>query len=630
MKHFFRRTGIKAVSFLLCIICLSLTVGCGFIAALLVNAGFYTSSESFLTEGYMHDMVTSDSIDIVYRSITNEQDYFPISSPLSVQNTNIRFVLLDQSENVVAKNTDNLEDCQYTYYFTVDMESGIPDIWMINDDQAENEENVYILRAYVSRSLNATDKYSLASKLISIGYSLRYAVYVIAICCLLISITCFVHLICVAARRPDSDGCHPGPLNRVPFDLLLFITAASLILILAFLTDALYTGEFVLVIFFIIWCIVSAMALLGLCMSAAARVKQKAFIKNNLIYMLLHGIRRATRFIVKSIPMIPKAIICVFAIALMNFFVYALAIVSEPISGILFISGTIIFILSAIYVAICLKLLIDGGRALSKGDLSYKVNTSVMIGNIKRHGEDLNRISEGMSRAVDERLKSERTKTELITNVSHDIKNPLTSIINYAQLMGDVGDDEEKRKEYSEVLVRKSAHLKRLLEDLVEISKASSGNLEIDLIECNAGVLLTQMSGEFEARCKNAGLELITKQPEDSLVIRVDGKKIWRVFDNLMGNICKYSLEGSRVYLTLEKQNDAAVFIFRNTSKEPLNISPDELMERFVRGDSSRSSEGNGLGLSIADSLTELMGGKLSLSIDGDLFKVILKFPTVE
>jgi signal transduction histidine kinase len=600
------------------------------VSALLVNAGFYTSSESFLHEGYMHDMVTSDSIDIVYRSVTNEQDYFPISSPLSVQNTNVRFVLLDRYENIVAKNTDSLEDCQYTYYFTVDMESGIPDIWMINDDQAESEENVYILRAYVSKSLNATDKYSLASKLISIGYSLRYAIYVIALCCLLISITCFVHLISVAARRPDSENCHPGPLNRIPFDLLLFITAASLILILAFLTDALYTGEFVLVIFFIIWCIVSAMALLGLCMSAAARVKQKAFLKNNLIYMLLCGIRRAVRFIVKSIPMIPKALICVFAISVINILIYALAMASETLSGILLILGTLIFILAAIYVIACLKLLMKGVRALSKGDLSYKVDTSAMIGSIKRHGEDLNRISEGMSSAIDERLKSERTKTELITNVSHDIKNPLTSIINYAQLIGDVGNDEEKRKEYSEVLVRKSTHLKRLLEDLVEISKASSGNLEVDLIECDAGVLLTQMSGEFESRCKNAGIELITKQPEEPLIINIDGKKIWRVFDNLMGNICKYSLVGSRVYLTLEKQDDSAVFIFKNTSKEALNISPDELIERFVRGDTSRTGDGNGLGLSIADSLTELMGGKLSLSIDGDLFKVILKFPTVK
>ena len=179
------------------------------------------------------------------------------------------------------------------------------------------------------------------------------------------------------------------------------------------------------------------------------------------------------------------------------------------------------------------------------------------------------------------------------------------------------------------MLVRKSEHLKRLLEDLVEISKASSGNLEIVLTPCDAGVLLTQAAGEFEQRCQAADLELITTQPETPVRIMADSRRIWRVFENLMNNACKYSLIGSRVYLSLERVGNNAVFTLRNTSRTALNISPDELMERFVRGDASRSTEGNGLGLSIARSLTELQGGSMDISIDGDLFKVILTFPII-
>ena len=177
--------------------------------------------------------------------------------------------------------------------------------------------------------------------------------------------------------------------------------------------------------------------------------------------------------------------------------------------------------------------------------------------------------------------------------------------------------------------MRKSEHLKRLLEDLIELSKANTGNLTVELTPCETGVLLTQVSGEFEERCANAGLNLIVSSPERTASIMADSRRLWRIFENLMQNACKYSMKGSRVYLNLEFDGDDALFIFRNTSAAPLNISPDELMERFVRGDGARTAEGSGLGLSIAKSLAEIQGGRLDISIDGDLFKVTLRFPTV-
>ena len=178
-------------------------------------------------------------------------------------------------------------------------------------------------------------------------------------------------------------------------------------------------------------------------------------------------------------------------------------------------------------------------------------------------------------------------------------------------------------------MVRKATHLKRLLDDLVEASKASAGAIEMHMEECDATILLSQVVGEFEDKIQEAKLELITKIPDTPIKIQADSRRIWRVFENLMMNACKYSLEGSRIYLTLDKVDENVVFSFRNTSKTMLNISADELMERFVRGDSSRTTEGNGLGLSIAKSLTELQNGSMDIVIDGDLFKVILKFPVV-
>ena len=231
-----------------------------------------------------------------------------------------------------------------------------------------------------------------------------------------------------------------------------------------------------------------------------------------------------------------------------------------------------------------------------------------------------------MSLAVDERMKSERFKTELITNVSHDIKTPLTSIINYVDLLEKTDIQDEKAKEYLEVLERQSARLKKLIEDLIEASKASTGNLPVNNEDLEANVFVTQILGEFEEKLANAGLELIINKPEKEIPVRADGRHLWRVVDNLMNNICKYAQPGSRVYINLEETEDKVLLTFRNMSKYPLNITSEELMERFVRGDSSRNTEGNGLGLSIAKSLMELMNGKLLLYVDGDLFKVVLEF----
>lgn len=289
----------------------------------------------------------------------------------------------------------------------------------------------------------------------------------------------------------------------------------------------------------------------------------------------------------------------------------------------------IIVCLVVIRLCIVMKDLQTAAKNIADGDLNYRVDTSKMRFDFKAHGEDLNRIGDGLLLAVDDRLKSERMKTELITNVSHDLKTPLTSIVNYVDLLkkeeltGTAG-------EYVEVLDRQSARLKKLTEDLVEASKASTGNLHVTLETVHVAEFLEQAQAEYAARLVTAGLNAVMQVPEDSLPARSDGRYLWRIMDNLLGNACKYALPGTRVYIGAERREEMVVISVKNISREKLNISADELMERFVRGDSSRNTEGSGLGLSIAQSLAALMGGRLELTVDGDLFKAEVFLPAAE
>lgn len=266
----------------------------------------------------------------------------------------------------------------------------------------------------------------------------------------------------------------------------------------------------------------------------------------------------------------------------------------------------------------------QGGRRVACGDYTQPIQTKKMIPELCELGENINHVSDGISLAVEEKMKSERMKTELITNVSHDIKTPLTSIINYVDLIKKENIEDRRVREYVDVLDRQSARLKKLIEDLIEVSKASTGNVDVHIEKCDAQVMLSQLTGEYQERMKQKGLELVVNETEIPAIILADGRHLWRVLDNVMSNIYKYAMDNTRVYIDMEVGLHQVRLIFKNISKFPLNITSEELMERFVRGDSARNTEGHGLGLSIAQSLTELMGGTMEIEIDGDLFKVVV------
>ena len=265
------------------------------------------------------------------------------------------------------------------------------------------------------------------------------------------------------------------------------------------------------------------------------------------------------------------------------------------------------------------------GTQLSKGNLEYQVNTKRMFRAFRLHGENLNHISQGAAIAMEQKMKSERLRTELITNVSHDIKTPLTSIINYVDLLKKE-DLQGKAAEYIDVLDRQSRRLKKLTDDLVEASKASTGNIHCQLMPTDMIELVQQAVAEYEEKLEMAQLTPIIHTPEDAPIYALaDGNLMWRVLSNLLSNACKYAQPCTRVYIQLRQGDEDVWITMKNVSRDQLNVDPDELMERFVRGDSSRSTEGSGLGLNIARSLVELQKGTFTLSIDGDLFKAQIR-----
>jgi signal transduction histidine kinase len=523
------------------------------------------------------------------------------------------------------------EDSGYVYEFTYEETDFVREPlgqYTGEKYKLDSGYNSYKVKLGVDKDSTIGRKIEIKNNFWGILYDFRYLTYAVALISLATSVLCFITLMHSAGRRADKEEFVKGPLYKVPFDLLLAVCAV-LGLFVTYVVDANYSGHtrYIMFVFAAVIYIIGVIMLIGLSMSAASRIKQGDFIKNTIIYRCIRIIIKVLKGCISLISYIPSVLKSVLIIAAIIFSNAVLFFSEVPE---LFFMLQVGIAIAALYVIVMMKRLQTGAEKLAKGELSYHTDTKGMVWDLKKHGENLNSIGAGMSIAVEDRLKSERMKTELITNVSHDIKTPITSIINYASLINDEKTENPKISEYTQVLIRQSEKLKRLVEDLVEVSKATTNNLDVLLAPCNANVFIQQASGEYEEKMKASELTMVTSVPDKEINIMADGRRMWRVFDNLMNNICKYAQPGTRVYLSLEEKEKCAEITFKNTSREALNMTEDELMERFTRGDSSRNTEGNGLGLAIAKSLAELQGGKLNVIIDGDLFKAVLRFPVIE
>lgn len=443
----------------------------------------------------------------------------------------------------------------------------------------------------------------------------------------------FTVLCIMAGHRPGHDKIVLNWMDRLPLDAyaLVAVCLAGWLLRLSF-ESGFYDLDAFANTLACIGILTASLILLGWLLSLITRIKVGRWWENTLIYRLLHWLHRnglhAAKMLLRTVSAIPivwrtLVITGALLIALMYLAIYSIW------NGSLLMLYTLISLAIVVFLCFCsiqLQKLKGAVETMANGDVNTRMDTTGLYGEFRRYGEHLNAISDGMSIAIEQHTKSERMKTELITNVSHDIKTPLTSILNYVDLLQHTNDEAE-RAQYLEVLHRQATRLKKLTEDLVEASKAATGNIQTDLVPTDVSESLNQAVGEYTERLDAAGLTLVPKFPDYGLSILADGRLLWRVLDNLLGNICKYAMPGTRVYLTVEEREKTVSIQLKNISRQQLNISPDELMERFVRGDSARSTEGSGLGLNIAKSLTELQHGRFRLELDGDLFKVDVELP---
>ena len=434
----------------------------------------------------------------------------------------------------------------------------------------------------------------------------------------------FCFLMASAGHWAGHEGIHLTWLDKIPADVWL------LVLLCTFFIgwEELYY-EWGRVFFY---AALVPLVLLFLC-AFAAQCKAGTVLRGALIGRIARFLWRIVRSlflglwrIARNLPLLWKTALVMAGV----FFLEMLFVLAGygSVDGI-FVIMKAVELLAALYIALNLRTLQKGGEKLARGDFSSPIDTKYLIGDFKRYGQELNDVQSGLEQAVQEQMKAEHLKTELITNVSHDIKTPLTSIVNYVDLLKKENMPSPAAREYIAVLDRQSHRLKKLTEDLVEASKASSGALNVELQPTDVNVLLSQIEGEYQERLAACHLTLVTQPPAPGTMIQADSRLLSRVMDNLVSNVCKYALENTRVYVTATVRDGQAVISFKNVSRDELNISPDELMERFVRGDASRHSEGSGLGLSIARSLVQLQGGTFALSIDADLFRADIVFPLI-
>ena len=501
-------------------------------------------------------------------------------------------------------------------------------------DYNEHNPRHVIISAYVRKDLDGVvDNYTDLYHISRLYYSMRGGLLAMTALCGLAYLLLLVFLGIGAGLRRTDDEAHLRRVDRIPWDLYL-IGCAGLGLLCYYLLDgrlAIYYGirwAFQVVTLLVFGAVVGLLFVAAV-MSMTARAKVPGSLRNCVLLRLGRGLReplQKVRDLVRNLPLIRKSVLLIVAVLILEAICVRIIWVfggmySINLSLLPLIVLNLALIVIALRFALSLRRLHTATHAIAEVDLTYQVDTRHLSGEFLRQAEDLGRIGEGLSIAVEERTKSEHLKTELITNVSHDLKTPLTSIINYADLLSRVKGMPPEAEEYVDVLRRQAARLKKLTEDLVEASKASTGNLPVELTRLDLSELLLQVTGEYEERFAQAQLTPVLQLPEEPVFARGDGRYLWRILDNLLSNVRKYALPGTRVYIFLSQEQGQAVISVKNISREQLNVQVDELMERFTRGDSSRNTEGSGLGLSIALSLAQLMGGSLTLSADGDLFK---------
>ena len=642
MKKFIGNTALKilavSLSFVVFFTMIISIVG----SAIMLFSDFYTRDFSTLEESVMKELARSE-----YNKLVSLYDSGDSAVASYYEDKNILYYIEDtHSGEIVSnfKNQDYITSFSNSEFIRKYVGGESSDLvydrdevkydyetdqyYFYSENQPLYETNHKVeFTIFIPRNMQFTDRFFITDKIISFGYHNRYTFIIFAVISLVLSIVIYSYLFISVGHLNNQADIKVAPFNNIPIDVL------SVIVLFVYYCAMLFFSEYYTLVEIIVFCFIVPAILyfvtLWYLMSFVVQSKAKTLFKHTFIYWLIKKISKlgnVIKHIYKNLKTTYKVLFVIgifwsFILIFMGVNVYENNIL---ILGFIFISAVETLII--IFCAIAFQRVKQGGEKIVSGDLENKIDTTYMFGDIKDFADSLNNINLGLQSAIDDKMKSERFKTELITNVSHDIKTPLTSIVNYVDLIKKEECGNEKIKEYIDVLDRQSIRLKKLIEDLVEASKASTGNLSVELEKCNLSLLMNQAIGEFYEKLELNNLQVIQSQENQDIYIMADGRRLWRVIDNLLNNICKYAMSGTRVYIDLKRKNDKAIVTFRNISNTPISLSSEELTERFVRGDRSRNTEGSGLGLSIAKSLTELQGGSFAVSADGDLFKVVLSF----
>lgn len=502
----------------------------------------------------------------------------------------------------------------------------------------------YLLTLHLAEGAYTADD-ELQWDLLEAGYRHRFALLILVVLALLFFAVVLVFLCCVAGRIPDSGEILPQGLNRMPLDLYYLLAVGGGVgcyyLIKGLSWWTFQQRHFLPGISIMLLCgFVDCLLICGAIFATAAQSKLNVgygwrhcagFLLSRRLYKWLRrSLRRIKQPLIRFFQLLrdlysllPFTWQWLLTAGLMGILLIVSVLLRNPT---FFVVSLLICAIVILYRIYCFGTLLDGARRMSKGNLNTKIPLSLLMGSFRELGEHLNALDDAAVIAAKKQMQSERMKAELVTNVSHDLKTPLTSIINYVDLLQNAKSPDQT-KEYLDVLSRQSQRMKKLIDDLVEMNKASTGNMSVDLIQIDAAETITQALGEFSDKLEDKQLQVIFQSPTEPVTMLADGRLTWRVLSNLLSNAVKYALPGTRLYIDLHQLDDFAVISLKNISRQQLNVDADELLERFVRGDISRNTEGSGLGLNIAKSLMELQHGQLQLLVDGDLFKVTLYFP---
>ena len=647
MKSWLGKMWAKASAFALTLVFAALTALGGIGIGVLVSSGVFLDDGTHLRQAlYQEQCYDSlsmandylcaqlDSVGLLDRSyyFVNDEAYTAVEyDPEAAQQ------LLSELPRLFADAfSRELSSCQLVVSDPDTGETYLANFNLTEDDKLlYDTQELYVYHLSASTGLSAIQVAITATLLEKSGQAPSYSYLVcswllthtgltifLTVLCGLLTLFCFCFSMASAGHWQNHEGIHLTRLDKIPADVWLLALLSAFFI--GWDTFYLEWGR-------VIFCAaLIPVMLLFLCVFAA-QCKAGTVIRGSLtarvlrlLWRILRGTALWLRRIVTGIPLVWKTALVTAALAFLEFILYV-----SPSRDPLFLVVKVLEILAVLAIALNLRTLEKNGEQLSEGDLSTPVDTKRLFGAFRRYGQAMNRLQSGMESAVQEQMRAERMKTELITNVSHDIKTPLTSIVNYVDLLKKEDIPSPAAREYITVLDRQSKRLKKLTEDLVEASKASSGALPVDLQPTDVSVLFSQITGEYQDRLADCHLTLVTQPPAGQPVVLADSKLLSRVMDNLVSNICKYAMPETRVYVSGVTADGQMTMSFKNVSRAELNISPDELMERFVRGDDSRHTEGSGLGLSIARSLVQLMGGTFRLSIDADLFRADVTLPLV-